>query len=105
MKKPKNCWEEKQCGREPGGKKADEMGVCPAARETSLDGIHRGDNAGRCCWIIAGTYCGGKPQGDHAAKLKSCSECEFFKKVIEEEDTNIEDATELLKAMEIVSRN
>lgn len=28
-----NCWEYFKCGREPGGSKVDELGVCPAATE------------------------------------------------------------------------
>jgi len=44
MKKP-NCWEFKQCGREPGGLLSDELGVCPASTETRLDGVHGGKNA------------------------------------------------------------
>lgn len=100
-----NCWEFKKCGREPGGAKADELGVCPASIEKSLDGIHRGDNAGRACWIIAGTFCGGKVQGEYALKIENCADCEFFKKVIEEEHTDLYEATILLQAMTIVSRN
>ena len=26
-----NCWEVKKCGREPGGAKVAELGVCPAS--------------------------------------------------------------------------
>ena len=102
--KPLNCWEVKQCGREPGGKNVVELGVCPASTEKSLDGIHRGDNAGRACWIIAGTYCGGKVQGNYAAKLGNCANCAFFKQVLEEEETTLQDATNLLIALDIVAR-
>ncbi|GBD98556.1 hypothetical protein BMS3Abin07_00576 [bacterium BMS3Abin07] len=56
----RNCWEFKGCGREPGGKNAEGLGVCPAATYERLDGIHRGKNGGRVCWIIAGTMCGGR---------------------------------------------
>ena len=31
MSSSANCWEVKQCGRQPGGPKAGEFGVCPAA--------------------------------------------------------------------------
>jgi hypothetical protein len=103
-KKPVNCWEYNRCGREPGGKNVEELGVCPATTEKSLDGIHRGDNAGRACWIIAGTYCGGKVQGTFAAKREDCSECDFLNLVLAEEKTNISEATHLLKALTIVSR-
>ena len=33
-----NCWQVKKCGREPGGAKVAEFGVCPAAAETALNG-------------------------------------------------------------------
>jgi methyl-accepting chemotaxis protein len=63
----KNCWEIKNCGRIPGGRKAADMGVCPAYPDH-----------GRDCWAVAGTFCGGKVQGTSAQKLESCMECDFF---------------------------
>ena len=104
LKKPLNCWEFKKCGREPGGANAAAHGICPASTEKSVDGIHRGDNAGRACWIIAGTYCGGKAQGDYAAKITNCTECNFFQLVIAEEKTDVHDATHLLEVLNIVAR-
>ncbi len=80
-----NCWQVKGCGREPGGPKASELGVCAAARETRLMGVHRGQNGGRACWAVAGTLCGGKVQGTFAAKLDSCSRCNFYAEVSQEE--------------------
>lgn len=80
-----SCWEFKQCGREPGGLKTGELGVCPAAIEKRADGLNRGTNGGRCCWVVAGTFCGGKVQGAFAAKLANCLVCEFYKKVVQEE--------------------
>lgn len=76
-----NCWEIKNCGREPGGSKTDDLGVCPASTDTSSDGIHGGKNAGRICWAVAGTFCGGKVQGEFAQKSVSCMSCEVFKQV------------------------
>ncbi len=102
--KPENCWEFKKCGREPGGVNEKELGNCPAATEKRLDAIHRGDNAGRACWVIAGTYCGGKVHGSFADKHKKCEECEFFKKVMKEEGTTHEETQLLLEALQIVSR-
>lgn len=64
---PKNCWEEKKCGRIPGGDKAKELGVCPAYPDHGSD-----------CWKVAGTFCGGKVQGSFAQKLKGCSNCKFY---------------------------
>jgi hypothetical protein len=73
-----NCWEVKKCGREPGGAKAAELGVCVATRATAVNGVHGGKNGGRACWAIAGTLCGGKVQGTFAAKFANCSTCEFY---------------------------
>jgi hypothetical protein len=39
-----NWWEFKKCGREPGGAKAAELGICPSASETRVDGINNGKN-------------------------------------------------------------
>jgi hypothetical protein len=83
-KKP-NCWEFKRCGRHPGGKKADQFGVCPAATDEKLEGLHGGNHAGRACWLVAGTMCGGKVQGTFAQKYGNCEQCDFFKAVMREE--------------------
>jgi len=80
-----NCWEFKKCGREPGGFRAHELGVCPTTLETALDGLHGGKNAGRACWAVAGTFCGGEPQGTYAKKLKDCTRCDFHQSIIKEE--------------------
>jgi hypothetical protein len=80
-----NCWEFMKCGREPGGDKAGEMGVCPAASEERYHGIQGGKNAGRVCWIVAGTMCKGEVKGTFAMKYSNCKKCPFYKKVVEEE--------------------
>ena len=80
-----NCWEFKKCGREPGGEKVTELGLCPAAIKESTDGVNEGKNAGRVCWAVAGTFCGGKVQGTFAEKYLSCMACDFFKLVKEQE--------------------
>lgn len=72
-----NCWEFFECGREPNGKKTREMGVCPAAAKTELDGLNDGNNGGRTCWAIAGTLCEGEVQGTYAQKLGNCLKCDF----------------------------
>ena len=64
-----NCWEFKNCGREKGGAKEKEMGVCPSYTR----------NAGEACWLVAGTFCGGEVQGDVAAKEGNCMRCDFYK--------------------------
>jgi hypothetical protein len=62
-----NCWDFKKCGREQGGAKAAELGVCPAW-----------PNNGSGCARVAGTLCGGKVQGTFASKLSNCMKCEFY---------------------------
>jgi len=49
----------------------DKTAGCPAVIQS----------AGRSCWLVAGTLCGGKPQGTFAKMLASCMECEFFMKI------------------------
>lgn len=85
MKKKKNCWEAKGCGREPGGEKTAEFGICPATTERRLDSIHDGTNGGRACWVIAGTMCKGQVQGTFAQKFNNCQICDFYVSVKEEE--------------------
>lgn len=80
-----NCWEIKKCGREPNGSKSQELGVCPAADDASSNGINSGKNGGRICWAVAGSFCGGKVQGNYAQKSVSCMTCDVFKQVKAEE--------------------
>ncbi len=91
-----NCWEFKNCGREPGGVKAAELGVCPATTEVKIHGVNNGVRGGRACWAITGTMCGGKVQGMFAMKLSSCMACEFYKLVIAEENHNYQSAKAIL---------
>jgi hypothetical protein len=81
-----NCWEHKKCGRQPGGPKAADLGVCPVTTYSDLNGAHGGQNAGRSCWVIAGSLCGGKIQGTYAMKLLNCWRCEFMNSVKQEEE-------------------
>ena len=81
-----NCWEFKKCGREPGGSQVDKLGVCPASTCKAANGLHHGRNAGRCCWVVAGTYCNSDIQGTFAVKILNCMECDFYKLVTKEED-------------------
>jgi len=77
----KNCWEFRKCGREPKGTRASELGACPSATESRVDGVNGGRNGGRTCWAIAGTMCGGKVQGTYASKIPNCHTCEFYERV------------------------
>ncbi len=80
-----NCWDHKKCGREPGGSKVGQFGICSATTEVAANGIHEGTNAGRVCWAVAGTLCEGNVQGSFASKLEGCGKCDFYAKVMEEE--------------------
>ena len=84
-----NCWEVKKCGRQPGGPKVQDLGVCPATVEQALHGAHGGKNAGRSCWVVVGSLCGGKIQGTYAQKLNNCWRCEFMNRVKREEETTL----------------
>jgi hypothetical protein len=80
-----NCWEFMKCGREPGSAKVSELGTCPASTFAKASGIHGGKDAGRCCWIVAGSLCDGKISGTYAHKIKDCLNCEFYKLIRKEE--------------------
>jgi len=80
-----NCWESKNCGREPGGVKTSDMGECSASTDDSYTEYNDGKRAGRYCWRVAGTFCGGSVQGVMASKIMNCIDCDFFRKVKQEE--------------------
>ena len=81
-----NCWEYKKCGREIDGINIHELGVCPASIEARVNKLNHGVNAGRTCWAVSGTLCGGKVCGTFAVKLANCiNNCDFYSLVEQEE--------------------
>jgi hypothetical protein len=94
-----NCWEFKKCGREPGGSKNAELGVCPAATEVRTNKINSGSFGGRTCWAVTGTLCGGKVQGSFASKLANCMACDFYKIVQNEEGSAYQSAKNILQLL------
>ncbi|MCI5208170.1 MAG: hypothetical protein D3910_05135 [Candidatus Electrothrix sp. ATG2] len=77
-----NCWEAKECGREPNGRNVPLEGVCPVSVEFCLNGIHNGKNGGRCCWTFSPNA--GKYDGTVLScfeKAKKCSQCNFYNAV------------------------
>lgn len=94
-----NCWEFKKCGREPGGIRVTELGICPAAIEILTDGANSGKNGGRACWAISGTFCNGKVQGTYAAKIGNCLNCEFYQRVQREEKPRFETSGKILERL------
>lgn len=76
-----NCWEFTSCGREIHGRHSHEHGICPAALESRLDGIHGGKNGGRACWVVDGTLCGASARPSRQEKQALCSRCRFYEMV------------------------
>jgi hypothetical protein len=99
-----NCWEFRQCGREVGGSKTGELGICPAASDQRLNGVHDGLNAGRSCWMVAGTLCNGQVQGTFAQKMKNCLDCDFYNVVRDEERSDFKMSAVLMKMLEGVPK-
>jgi hypothetical protein len=92
-----NRWEFMRCGRQPGGNKVAQLGVCRAAIASDAHGLNGGLNGGRVCWVVRGTLCGGTVQRTFAAKMSRCTSCEFYKLVKEEEGEGYLDSASLLK--------
>ena len=95
-----NCWEAKKCGRQPGGERSTELGVCPAAIEEKVHGLNGGTNGGRSCWAIKQTLCGNQVQGGFADKLSGCLQCEFYATVRSEEGVNFQTSKEILSMLQ-----
>ena len=73
-----NCWEVKECGREPHGKNKSEYGVCPVTIESRLDGVHDGKNGGRCCWLVKFYLYKNNTAVECSCGFPDCNKCEFF---------------------------
>ena len=74
-----NCWEFKQCGREPGGFNTSELGVCPVSTYEQVSGVHSGKNGGRCCWIFYGAFsCGAGDPKTFDEHIETCNQCTFY---------------------------
>lgn len=95
----RNCWEIRGCGREAGGADVSVHGICPAYTDERLDGVHGGKNAGRACWMVAGTFCGGELQGTFAEKEKNCLKCEVYRSIKEEERPRFMMSAELFRLL------
>ncbi len=67
-----------KCGREPGGEKVPELGICRAADEEFFNGMNGGKNGGRICFAVAGTFSNDVVQCSCTEKLTSCKDCSFF---------------------------
>jgi len=94
-----NCWEFKKCGKQSGKGSKNDPVVCPVTEEKRLDGTHGGTNAGRACWVVAGTLCGGQVQGTFAKKYANCDKCDFYQMVEKEEGPRLQLALFLLEKL------
>jgi len=86
----KNCWEILGCDNKE----------CPVKSEERLNGVHDGLNAGRACWVVAGTRCKGKISGTFAAKIADCGVCQVYQAVVEEEGMMFKSTLSLLAALQ-----
>lgn len=82
-----NCWQFKNCGREPGGVLAEILGECPVARTMKYDGLNDGIGAGRACWMVRNSVC--KQGANVLAPIDPCYTCDFYKRVVFEQDEDL----------------
>ena len=84
-----NCWQFMGCGKQVNKDPSScstSTCQCPASIETSYDGVHGGKNAGRVCWFVLQTLCYGSVQKTYEQKYQTCSGCDFYRSVVDEED-------------------
>ena len=93
-----NCWEFHKCGRELKSGQNNE-GACPVTAEIKLNKVHDGYQAGRACWVIAGTQCRGEVQGSFAKKYSNCEKCNFYRQVRQEEGAKFQLSIVLLNKL------
>jgi len=98
-----NCWEFMKCGRGPEDRYGKNMEPCPAAHDKRLEYVHGGRRAGRACWVVEGTFCGGSFQDSFAQKSISCKRCDFYQKVHAQEGDEIESNLSLLNRLKDLS--
>jgi len=59
---------------------------CPAMVAYEMNEVNHGVNGGRFCWKVAGSFCEGILKAKNADKEVSCMGCDFFSKVLREEE-------------------
>lgn len=95
-----NCWQFMGCRRqkiEGASSCLTNTCPCPASIEKSFDGINGGENAGRICWFVLQTQCYGKVQKTLKQKYQTCTSCDFYHFVLDEEDTHFLTSHEIKK--------
>ena len=94
-----NCWQVMKCGREPGGARCEELGVCRAATETRCDGVNGGVNAGRACWAVAGTLCGDNCSALLSGEVSDCLTCPFYRRIRKEQGSDFANLSRIIAHM------
>ena len=76
MFKPQ-CWEVMKCNNQTN---------CVVAINVKYHNLHDGKNAGRACWLVAGTFSKDKSNKNSCInKVSTCMNCNFFAMVQEQE--------------------
>lgn len=93
-----NCWEFRNCGREPGGIFSKIHGECPIPKMMKFDGVNGGNGAGRACWTATAMN---QRIGSIVCRKNGrlCIDCEFYRRVQREEYP--ENAVEIADEIEI----
>jgi hypothetical protein len=77
----RNCWEENQCGREPGGQQVGKLGPCPVPLFALADGFLGGENAGRACTFVVNRLSEEERKTACSQSLDTCEKCKFHNKL------------------------
>lgn len=89
-----NCWEYFKCGRELSRLGLSGEVYCTASMVSSLNGKNGGENGGRYCWQVMGTFCtiqqADETRGSMVFKELHCRSCEFRKLVEAQEGPDFE---------------
>jgi len=94
MSKKLNCWEYVNCGREKNGIMVPILGECKVISEMKYDGLNSGVGAGRACWMTLNKNC----VMQKTKQISCCYDCQFYKRVLFEEEEHIEHKLEPVKA-------
>jgi len=74
----------------------------PGAADERLHGVHGGVNAGRACWVVAGTFCEEKFRAHLLKNCETALSAIFFDLVRKEEGTNYQISLALLKKLKTI---
>jgi hypothetical protein len=73
------------CGREAGGRKAGELGICPVSLRSQPEGVSRAAGRGQPCWAFPGNACDHRSDGQPGQDSLACRQCERMQQVCDRE--------------------